>query len=151
MLERTRVRIDKLAYQCVEDASILAEEKEQRILVEAMEAEVETDALLLRQAVQNLLDNAMKYTPAGSTICVRVGPHAQGWEISVTDNGPGIPPEHRTRLTNRFFRADNPRAGRGFGLGLAITKAYLRVLGGELTYEPALPQGSLFRLILPRT
>ncbi|MEO7597787.1 MAG: histidine kinase dimerization/phospho-acceptor domain-containing protein, partial [Opitutus sp.] len=61
MLERTSVRLDRLAQQCVEDATILAEEKNQRILAEVVEAEADTDALLLRQAVQNLLDNAMKY------------------------------------------------------------------------------------------
>ncbi|MEO7597939.1 MAG: ATP-binding protein, partial [Opitutus sp.] len=75
-----------------------------------------------------------------------------GWEISVTDNGPGIPPEQRTRLADRFFRAENTQTRRGgFGLGLAITKAYLRVLGGELIYEPAPTQGSIFRLVIPRT
>jgi two-component system, OmpR family, sensor kinase len=153
MLERTHVRIEELARQCAEDAAILAEEKEQHILTECAECVISTDALLLRQALQNLVDNAMKYSPRGATITIKVHETDTSCVLSVIDNGPGVQAEHRARLMDRFFRADDSRGKKrgGYGLGLAITKANMRVLGGELTYEPNLLGGSIFRLTLPKT
>jgi signal transduction histidine kinase len=71
--------------------------------------------------------------------------------VAVADQGPGIAEGDRAQLARRFFRADSAR-GRpgGFGLGLAITQAYLHLLGGTLDFEPRLPRGSIFRLSLPR-
>jgi len=71
--------------------------------------------------------------------------------VSVRDEGPGIAEEDRARLTERFYRPDRSRerSTGGFGLGLAITKAYLRVLGGSLSHQPREPRGSVFRLVLP--
>lgn len=149
--ERQRVRLDLLARHCADDATVLAEEKRQSIVVEAGESETETDPLLVRQALQNLVDNAIKYSPEGATIVIRVAAEDACWTITVVDNGPGIRPEHLARLTDRFFRADSSR-GRpgGFGLGLAITKAYLRVLGGELRCAGTPGQGTTFTIALPR-
>jgi heavy metal sensor kinase len=151
MIERQRVRVDQLAELCVDDARVLAEEKNQRILLETMECEAHTDALLLRQALQNLLDNAIKYSPPGTLIRVSIRNVETYCELAVADEGPGIPAEHEARLANRFFRADNARGRAGFGLGLAITKAYMNVLGGRLIYKAAHPTGSIFRLQLPAT
>jgi len=149
--ERQPVRLDELARQCAEDAGVLAEEKQQRIAVAALPATAGTDALLLRQALQNLLDNAIKYSPARSVIRLEVTATDDHWMISVIDQGPGIKPEHRTHLTDRFFRADAARSPRGgFGLGLAITQAYMRALGGELRFESRENEGSTFQLVLPR-
>jgi len=149
--ERKLVRLDELARQCADDAGVLAEEKQQRIAVEALPATAETDALLLRQALQNLLDNAIKYSPANSLIRLEVSASDDHWVISVVDEGPGIKPAHRAHLTDRFFRADAARSPRGgFGLGLAITQAYLRALGGELRFESRENHGSTFQLLLPR-
>jgi heavy metal sensor kinase len=149
--ERKPVRLDELARQCAEDASVLAEEKQQRITIEALPAIANTDALLLRQALQNLLDNAIKYSPPRSAIRLEVAAAGDRWVISVIDEGPGIKPVHRAHLTDRFFRADAARSPRGgFGLGLAITQAYLRALGGELRFESSENQGSTFQLVIPR-
>jgi heavy metal sensor kinase len=151
MLERTLVELDELARHCADDASILAENKNQRILVETIPCAVKTDSLLLRQALQNLVDNAMKYSAAGSVIIIKIQQTTTEVKLSVTDNGPGVRDDQRSRLTDRFFRADEARGSSGgYGLGLAITKAYMRVLGGSLTYESAQPQGSVFCLTLPK-
>ena len=153
MLECSSVQLDELAGQCAEDAAILAEENDQRIVVERSPCEIKTDALLLRQALQNLVDNAMKYSPRGAVITIKVQETRGVCVLSVIDDGPGVRAEHRARLMDRFFRADDARGKQrsGYGLGLAITKAYMRVLGGELSYEPNLPRGSAFRLVLPKT
>ena len=109
------------------------------------------DQGLIHSAFWNLVDNAAKYTPPGGSITLRWWTDEDGGHLSVTDTGPGIPAEHLPRLTERFYRPDRSRerSTGGFGLGLAITKAYLRVLGGSLHHEPAVPRGSVFRLELP--
>jgi heavy metal sensor kinase len=152
MTERTKVQLDVLAQNCVDDARVLAEEKEQRIELSTTVCATETDPLLLRQALQNLLDNAIKHSPPQSVIRTFVAETQEGFEISVQDDGPGVSAEHRERLMNRFFRADAARnASGGFGLGLALTKAYMQVLGGSIVYTPRTPKGSTFRLLLPHT
>lgn len=151
MLERKPVHLHQLAEECVQDARVLAEEKSQQVLLDASPCETYTDELLFRQALQNVLDNAIKYSPEGATIIVCVTSSHKTCDLTVTDNGPGIAPEHQSKLTDRFYRAENSRGRRdgGYGLGLAITKAYMHVLGGTITYEPARPRGSTFRLSIP--
>jgi signal transduction histidine kinase len=97
------------------------------------------------------VDNAIKYSPAGANIAI-TGRVTDGTAtIAVEDNGPGIPPAHRTNLAQRFYRPDRGRdRGRGgFGLGLSLTKAYMALLEGRLDYQPAFPHGSIFILQLP--
>jgi heavy metal sensor kinase len=152
-VHRTPIRVDEYAAACVSELSILAEAKRQQISLEGVSCTVVTDPVLFRQALQNLLDNAIKYSPGGSTIRVGIREKERTVEVSVIDDGPGISPENRAHLMERFFRPDRGR-GRtsgGYGLGLSITKAYMRVIGGSLDYEPAEPRGSTFRLTLPKT
>lgn len=149
---RTRLDLKEFVGSCVNELMILAEARNQRIEVVAEAGSIVTDAVLLRQALQNLVDNAIKYSPAGSTIRVAAREIDSQIEVSVTDEGPGISAENQAHLTERFFRPDRGR-GRtngGFGLGLSITKAYMRVLGGSLVYAPAQPRGSTFQLRLPK-
>jgi heavy metal sensor kinase len=150
-LQRERLELGDVVRTCVDELGILAEYKNQQLVIEAAPGAVLADQVLLHQALQNLIDNAMKYSPVGATI--RIGVSRQGGEgrIAVTDEGPGIPPEHLARLADRFHRVDDSRVrGQGgFGLGLAITKAYLRVMGGRLEYAPGTPRGACFTLVLP--
>ncbi len=151
-VQRAPMRVDEFVRVCVGELGILAENKNQRIVLETVACAANTDPVLLRQAVQNLVDNAIKYSPDGSTI--RVGVRvAAGGEccVEVTDEGPGIGAEFRAQLMARFYRPDSGRGrGRGgFGLGLALTKAYLRLLGGTVEFEPAPGGGSTFRLTWP--
>lgn len=82
-------------------------------------AEVKTDESLLQMMISNLLDNAIKYTPVGGMIEVTLSSEGEFWLISISDNGPGIPPEEREAVFNRFYRLDT-RNAEGAGLGLAI-------------------------------
>jgi heavy metal sensor kinase len=151
-IQPTRMRLDEFVATCVAEFGILAEHRNQRIVLETVACEVVTDPVLLRQALQNLVDNATKYSPDGGTIRVTVTSDDNGSHVTVSDEGPGIPEESRAHLAERFFRPDRAR-GRGkggFGLGLSITKAYMRVLGGSLHHEPAQPHGCIFRLTLPK-
>jgi len=134
-----------------QELGILAEQKNQHLVVAEAGLRLRTDPVLLRQALQNLIDNAIKYGPPDSEVRVSSRAAPGGVLIEVADEGPGISEADRAHLTRRFFRTDRSRgrASGGFGLGLAITKAYLRALGGSLEHEPRAPRGSIFRLRLP--
>lgn len=153
VVHRSEIQLDAYVTTCVAELAVLAEYKNQRLTVDAVACSATTDPVLLRQALQNLVDNAIKYSPPDSAIRVKVGATDTEVHIFVTDEGPGISPESRTRLTERFFRPDRGRGRNsgGFGLGLSITKAYMRTLGGTLSFEQAEPTGSVFRLTLPRS
>ncbi|MFM9091385.1 MAG: sensor histidine kinase, partial [Verrucomicrobiota bacterium] len=145
------VVLDELLGACAQELGILAEQKNQRLVVAEAGLRLRTDPVILRQALQNLIDNAIKYGPPDSEVRVSSRTAPGGVLIEVADEGPGINAEDRTHLTGRFYRTDRARAraSGGFGLGLAITKAYLRALGGSLEHEPRAPRGSIFRLRLP--
>jgi two-component system phosphate regulon sensor histidine kinase PhoR len=112
---------------------------------------IATDRAKLSQALGNLLDNAAKFSPTGTAIDIAA---SAGDEllISVRDRGPGISPEHWTRVFERFYKVDRarPRESGGFGLGLAITKHLVQVLGGRIWTEAAREGGQVFVIALPR-
>ena len=133
-------------------------------LVEA--APVVGDADQLEQVVQNLVDNAIKYGPAGSVVTVRIGAAGSGPSplnrlspeqgvcfVSVHNEGDGIRPEHLPRLTERFYRVDPARSRElgGTGLGLAIVKHIVNRHRGALSVESAPGRGATFTVHLPGT
>jgi len=145
------VRVDRVVAECVAELGVLAEERGQHLALDIAECTARTDPVLLRQALQNLVDNAIKFSPPSSTIGVAAREvDGETCEVSVGDEGPGIAPELRQRVTERFFRADVARGAGGFGLGLALTKAYLNAIGGRLVHEARTPRGSVFRIVLPK-
>jgi two-component system phosphate regulon sensor histidine kinase PhoR len=113
---------------------------------------VHADPRALDQVVANLLDNAVKYTPAGGHIVVRA--RSEGREhvrVEVADDGPGIEARHRERVFERFYRVDPGRSRDvgGTGLGLSIVKHLVEVMGGDVGLEQATPHGSIFWFTLP--
>ena len=148
------VDVRLLAEEVAEQLGVLAEEKEQSIQVRFETAPSWIgDRVVLRQALLNLVDNAIKYTPAGGSIEIRVAQAADGTTIEVSDTGPGIPAELQSRIFDRFYRVDRARSREngGTGLGLAIAKWAVEVNGGYLTVESAGGAGSKFRITLPQT
>jgi two-component system, OmpR family, phosphate regulon sensor histidine kinase PhoR len=127
---------------------------EKRITVELVCEEGLTAAMdteLMEQAVVNLLDNAIKYSPAGSRIEVEARRNQQEISIHVRDQGMGIPARHLPRLFERFYRVDKARSRNmgGTGLGLAIVKHIVQAHGGRVTVESTRQRGSTFTLHLP--
>ena len=118
---------------------------------------VQADPVRIRQVLDNLVANAIKYTPAGGTVTITARPDADpghdapGAVIIVADTGIGIPAGEVSHLFDRFFRASNAieQGIKGTGLGLAITKAIVDAHGGTLTSEPVRPAGTAFTLTLP--
>jgi signal transduction histidine kinase len=94
---------------------------------------------LISQAVANLLDNAIKYTPEGGSIVVSLEQHAGGSQVVVADNGPGIPAEERRRVTDRFVRLESSRNSPGTGLGLSLVAAVARMHDAELLLDDNQP------------
>ncbi len=104
----------------------------------------------LAQAIDNLLDNALRYTPPGGSVVVRLEATPTEILLTVADTGDGIPPEAIPHLFERFYRADPARGGAGAGLGLAIVQQIVRAHGGRISVESRPGQGSRFTLHLPR-
>jgi two-component system phosphate regulon sensor histidine kinase PhoR len=112
---------------------------------------IATDRPKLVQALDNLLDNAAKFSPPGTPIDVHAEVAGAELLVSVRDHGPGISPEHWSRVFERFYKVDRarPREAGGFGLGLAITKHLVQVLGGRIWTEAARDGGQVFTIALP--
>jgi signal transduction histidine kinase len=106
----------------------------------------------LFQVFANLLDNAIRAGPAGSAVAVRLARDGDRAVVEIADRGPGIPPEERGRIFERFYQLDKSRArggGGGFGLGLAIVREIVEAHGGEITVESEVGRGSVFRVRIP--
>ncbi len=115
-------------------------------------ATVLADVDRLKQALSNLMDNAIKYTPRGGKVTLGLRDVPNGVEISVADTGAGIPPEELDRVMERFYQVDKSRSsaqGRSIGLGLAIAREIIHAHNGELKVESTLDAGTTVRIVLP--
>jgi len=152
-LEVEPVALRELAQESVDDAAILAQSKGVA-LTNAVPGEMtaNADPNRLRQVLANLIDNAIKYGRADGHVTIggRVM-RENRVELWVQDDGPGIPPEARERVFERFYRADKARSRDqgGTGLGLAIVKNVVQTHGGEVRVESALGRGATFYFTLP--
>ena len=119
--------------------------------VQAPTAAVPGDGDRLRRILEHLVDNALKYTPDGGRVTVRVAPEGAGVVVSVEDSGPGIGPEHLPRLFERFYRVDTARSRElgGTGLGLSIVKHLAESMGASVSVASEPGQGSRFETHLP--
>ena len=147
------VDVGALATRAAEALRVLAEEKEQTLTVDADGVvRARCDPALLRQGIVNLVDNAIKYTPARGAIHVGVKLLRTGdAAIEVKDTGPGIARAHQGRIFERFYRVEAARSKGtgGMGLGLAITRWTVEANGGRIELESEEGRGSLFRVVLP--
>jgi heavy metal sensor kinase len=152
-LRRSTFSLLDLAKESAALLEVLAEEKAQRLSVEGDAAvAVHADRLILRQALVNLIDNAVKYSPAGAALGVRVALHNAGAAVvEVRDGGPGIEPAHQEKVFDRFYRVDKARSrdAGGAGLGLSIAKWAVEAHGGRIELESEHGRGCTFRICLP--
>ncbi len=109
------------------------------------------DARLIIQVIINLVDNAIKYTPAGSHITITTKQNEQHTEISVADNGAGIPDSEKEKIFQMFYSGSNPIADcrRSLGLGLSLCKSIITAHGGEITVSDNAPTGTIFTFTIP--
>lgn len=110
---------------------------------------VAADKERLRRVFVNLLDNAIKFTPAGGEVAVAVIVHLETVEAAVRDTGIGIPDEHREHIFERFYKVDSSRSG-GTGLGLAIARQIIEAHGGEIRVQSSRNGDTTFSVTVPR-
>lgn len=150
---REAVDLAELVRDTVEFLNVLAEEKHQNIkLAVNAKAIAQIDPASGRQALTNLLDNAIKYSPPESNISISVGVTSRNEAfVEIADCGAGIPESDIERIFDRFYRVDKGRSREmgGAGLGLSITKWAVESNGGRIEVESVLNKGSVFRVIFP--
>ncbi|HEY74881.1 MAG TPA: HAMP domain-containing protein [Thermoflexia bacterium] len=152
-LEKKPCHLGALVVEAVDRMRAQAAAKGLTLRLEASEPApvILGDATLLRQAVANLVDNAIKYTPSGGLVTVGLRTTEDEVLITVKDTGIGIAPEDQVRLFEKFYRIRRKETGeiQGTGLGLAIVKSIVERHGGRVWVESALNQGSTFTIALP--
>ena len=151
-LKKENINPAALINQTIELIHPLAEEKGQEILFSPDDKiSLLLDKTLFRQALLNLLDNAIKYAPENSTIRIGLSKKEENVEITVTDEGKPIQEELHEKIFERFFRLDKSRSKEtgGSGLGLAIAKWAVEIQGGKLTVTSEKEKGNSFIIIFP--
>ena len=129
---------------------LVAEEKRITITTDfTAPCEAVVDATRMRQAIANLLDNALKYTPEGGNVRLSCAVESGRVTVRVRDTGMGIPPDEQPRIWERLYRGDKSRSQRGLGLGLSLVKAIVEAHRGEVSVRSQPGQGSEFSITLP--
>ena len=147
--------LSAFAHDAARQVSRIAEQKGLKLQVEVPPgATADSDRELISLVLQNLIGNAVKYSASGTVVIAArawLEPETgeqRGWELSVSDQGPGIAPQHRQRLFEAFARGET-HGQPGVGLGLAIAAHAAQLLGGQLTFESEVGAGSTFRVLIP--
>jgi len=150
-LRRSEVELGNMVRQCVAEAEDMAELHPIRLAVPDRPIIGWWDSDRICQVIQNLVMNAIKYSPDGGEVMVRAEDLGDRARVSVSDRGIGIPTEALPRLFDRFYRAENVQIGsiKGLGLGLYIAKELVEAHGGTMTVESTLGEGSTFVFTLP--
>ncbi len=153
-LEKDNLALVPFFTQLVEDSQAVAEQNSQNVLLE-IEKVPETAQLyanegFLYRAFDNVIRNAMAYSPEGSTIKVFLHQDAKNWLVDITDNGPGVDEMQLPHIFTAFYRADSSAHKPGTGLGLAITQHVIHQHCGKIIAENIRPNGLRMRFILPK-
>jgi signal transduction histidine kinase len=150
-IEPMQLDLGALAARLVEEARPLLLQHSIEYIGTGAPALISGDELRLEQALQNLIQNAVKYSPDGGAITVRVARDATYASVAVTDSGIGIPPEALPQLFQRFYRAPNvdPQHISGLGVGLYVVKEIVELHGGTADVSSEVGAGSTFTLSIP--
>ena len=154
VLEARRERLDlrDLVRHLLGRFRVRVEEKDLRVSLDApAEVRVTGDPDLLSRLLENLVDNAIIHSPRMEEVRVAIRSEDRWARVTISDRGPGIPPEHLGRIFDRFYRVDPARSREqgGSGLGLAIAKEIAQLHGGRLEVESTVGEGCSFRVSLP--
>lgn len=149
-LRRIATDLRTLAAETLDLYRYVAEEKSVSLILEpGHPCEAEIDVARIRQVFANLVDNALKFTPAGGQVTLRLHHHQDEIQLEVQDTGPGIAPEEQPRIWQRLYRGDTSRSERGLGLGLSLVKAVVEAHRGTVAVFSVPGHGALFQIRLP--
>jgi len=152
-LDRRLVELDTLLLEVMQQMKVLARERLKLNLSDIDQVLVCGDKDRLKQVMVNLIDNAIHYTPKGGEVVVGLGKSGYQARLTVSDNGPGIPPEDLPHIFERFYRGEKSRTrtrdGKGFGLGLSIAYWIVRNHGGKIEVDSRNGRGTTFCVWLP--
>jgi two-component system sensor histidine kinase GlrK len=150
-LDMKTISLDTVVHQAAQSHELAAQAKGLRVAIDAESATLEADPDKLRSVFDNLIGNAVKFTPAGGSVSVLARSSGDQALIDVIDSGPGVPPEERDSIFDSFFRGRARASARveGSGLGLAIAREFVEAHGGRISVL-AEARGGHFRVALPR-
>lgn len=150
-LERQPVRLEILLREVADAHSLEAQAKRQTVELIVPPASIEADGEKLRTVFDNLVGNALKFTPEGGRISIALTEDAESVSVAVSDTGPGVPADERRSIFDTFFRGRAQGQGRveGSGLGLAIAREFVQAHGGTIGVASD-SSGSRFSVVLPR-
>jgi signal transduction histidine kinase len=150
-LNREDVRLRELAGKVIEVYELVAEDSGVTVAADIPEhLSVHADPTRLRQVLNNLVDNAIKYSQEGQRVIISAREVNRHTELSVTDQGAGIPSGEQDKIWDRLYRGDLSRSQRGLGLGLSLVKAIVEAHGGSVGVRSEVNKGSCFTLRFPR-
>ncbi|MBK9714020.1 MAG: HAMP domain-containing histidine kinase [Kouleothrix sp.] len=150
-VERTRIDLSDLVSDVQRQVGRLANERGVRLSASGLAGVILGDPTRVRQVLIILLDNALRHTPRGGAVEIATQPHGRQVDVTVSDTGLGIAPEHLPHVFERFYRGESVRGaeGSGSGLGLSIAKALVEAQGGQIAIDSRLGQGTRVTLKLP--
>ncbi len=149
-LKIQKVSLTGLIRKVLASAQPLADDKAIKLtLLSSDEVTINADGSQIERAIVNIVDNAVKYTPPGGQVAVRVSKKVTSAEVTVNDTGIGIAKDDLTRVFDRFYRAEKSRTSPGFGLGLSIVKAIVLAHQGTIKVDSEPGRGSTFIISLP--
>jgi signal transduction histidine kinase len=149
-LHRTATSMSALLASVIEVYQVIAEEKRITMTTQFMAScEAAVDAVRMRQAFANLLDNALKYTPEGGSVKISCNMQAGRVVVAIQDSGIGISPAEQPLIWDRMYRGDRSRSQRGLGLGLSLVKAIVEAHHGQVSVDSESGRGSVFTVVLP--
>lgn len=151
-LKITDIDLVELVHDACELFQTVAEDRRVSLLADLPErCRIRGDRQRLQRVVANLLDNALKYTPAGAQVRVTLTDEGGQVRLAIEDTGVGIATDELSHIFERFYRCDRSRSENGNGLGLSLALAFARAHGGDITVRSALGEGSTFSILLPRS
>ncbi|MGB9664745.1 MAG: sensor histidine kinase [Ignavibacteria bacterium] len=150
-LQLKNVELQQLVNRAFEQFKPLASKIDFGIQLQEKPIFIQADENKLQQAINNLISNAIKFTPDGGKVTISLFEAKENYVIQVSDTGIGIPEKDKEKIFDRFYRVERPGLEiRGVGLGLSITKKILDLHGYELQFESEINKGSTFKILIPK-